>query len=84
MLGIVPPSPVNPISVKGIMSSAFRSWTQLVSGGINLIGTGSPEGIVDARLGQQYMDNTGATGSVLYIKRDEDVAGDTKKGWILV
>lgn len=46
-------------------------------------GTGSPEGVVSAKTGKQYIDTAGAPGSVLYVKQVDDVAGDTSKGWTL-
>lgn len=51
---------------------------------IPIRGTGSPEGVVQAEQFQKYIDTTGASGSIEYIKRDTDVAGDTSKGWIAV
>ena len=50
-----------------------------------IIGTGSPEGVVQAEQGSSYMDNTGTAGNIKYIKRDnDDGAGDKTIGWILV
>lgn len=49
-----------------------------------LVGTGSPEGVVEAAQTRKYMDDSGTAGAILYIKRDADVAGDRTKGWILV
>lgn len=44
-----------------------------------LTGSGSPEGVVSARQLRQYMDTvTGQT----YIKRVDDVGGDTTLGWV--
>jgi hypothetical protein len=44
-----------------------------------LSGTGSPDGVVSARKFRQYMDD--ATGQT-YIKRVDDVGGDTTLGWV--
>lgn len=49
-----------------------------------LTGSGSPEGVVEARRGRLYMDTSGTAGSILYAKRDDDIAGNRKEGWILV
>ena len=49
-----------------------------------IIGTGSPEGVVPAFQGASYMDDAGTAGSISYLKRDADIAGDQKLGWILV
>jgi hypothetical protein len=42
-------------------------------------GTGSPEGVITAEVGQRYMDTAGASESVLYIKQ----TGVGNTGWIL-
>ena len=47
-------------------------------------GSGSPEGVLRAGITKRYMDTAGTAGSILYIKRDADIAGDTTQGWILV
>ena len=59
----------------------FREiWTQSL-----IIGTGSPEGVVEAEIGASYMDDAGTAGAIKYIKRDaDDGAGDKTIGWILV
>ena len=46
----------------------------------NLIGTGSPEGVVEADPTRLYMDDAGSSGSVLYIKQ----TGTGNTGWIAV
>lgn len=49
-----------------------------------IIGTGSPEGVVPAEIGSSYMDDSGTAGNIMYLKRDDNVAGDKSQGWILV
>lgn len=49
-----------------------------------LEGSGSPEGVIEAKPRRLYMNTAGTAGSILYIKRDADISGDTKQGWILV
>lgn len=44
-----------------------------------LSGAGSPEGVVSARKFRQYMDD--ANGQT-YIKRVDDIGGDTTLGWV--
>lgn len=68
----------------GTMSDAFRLFTQKVSLNVALIGSGSPEGVIEARQYQVYIDSAGTTGSLLYIKRDPDISGDRSKGWVAV
>lgn len=49
-----------------------------------LVGEGSPEGVVEAEQTRLYMDSTGASGSILYIKSVGDVGGAKALGWIAV
>jgi len=49
-----------------------------------IVGTGSPEGVVEARISRLYMDTAGVAGAILYIKQVNDIAGNRKNGWILV
>lgn len=49
-----------------------------------LIGTGSPEGVVEAQQGQEYMDEEGLTGAVKYIKQLSDISGDRTQGWVAI
>ena len=49
-----------------------------------LEGSGSPEGVVEAKSRRLYMNTAGTAGSILYIKRDADIGGDRTQGWILV
>ena len=75
----------NPITEKGVMTQVMRVFTTQVTESGLLIGTGSPEGVVKANQGREYMDDAGTAGAILYIKRDpDDGLGDTSKGWILV
>ena len=75
----------NPITEKGVMTQVMRVFTTQVTESGLLIGTGSPEGVVKANQGREYMDDAGTAGAIKYIKRDpDDGSGDTSKGWILV
>ena len=68
----------------GLPADQFRLWLLQVQQLGLYIDTGSPEGNVEAEQGAMYMDDAGTAGSILYVKRDADVAGDKSKGWILV
>jgi len=76
----------NPVTnEKGIMTQNMRVFTTQVTESGLLIGTGSPEGVVKANQGREYMDDAGTASAIKYIKRDpDDGLGDTSKGWILV
>lgn len=62
----------------------FRAWVSGVTDLDIITGTGTPEGVVEAAQKRLYMDETGVSGSVLYIKRDADIGGDRTQGWIAV
>ena len=49
-----------------------------------IIGTGSPEGIYQARQGREYMDTDGIPGTIKYIKLLPDIGGDRSLGWSLL
>lgn len=49
-----------------------------------IIGTGSPEGVVEATVLREYMDLTGGAGAVKYIKRLADIGGNRKMGWVAI
>jgi len=69
---------------KGISTQQMRSWSAQVDRQLIITGTGSPEGVVGADVTAEYMDETGTTGNIKYIKRDSDIAGDKTLGWVLI
>jgi len=66
------------------VDEVFYNWVLNVTNFSVLTGSGSPEGVVEARPTRLYMDTAGTSGNILYIKRDADISGDRKMGWILV
>ena len=68
------------VNKDGFMLNNFRTWTQQMSRLSILEGEGSPEGVTPASPARMYMDITGATGSILYIKQ----TGTDNTGWVLV
>ena len=68
----------------GKMAQAFRTWTLEASLSIPIVGTGSPEGVVDARQFQLYIDSPGTAGAIEYRKMLSEIGGDRTQGWILV
>ena len=82
---IAPPEPTKAIvDQNGKMQNDFAIFALQVAKLEPFLGTGSPEGVLSANQGQFYIDTNGASGSVLYVKRDTDIGGDATKGWILV
>lgn len=87
-VNIITPESSRAITIEdSSMHELFRDWVTFMTNEANLrsikSGTGSPEGIVEGKASAEYMDVTGAPGSVQYIKKFDDVAGDKTKGWSL-
>jgi hypothetical protein len=68
----------------GKMAQAFRTWTLDASLSIPIVGSGSPEGVVEARQYQLYINSAGAAGAIEYRKMLPEIGGDRSKGWLLV
>ena len=70
------------------MQEVFRGWSSQITVEVNgmslIFGVGSTEDVVNASKGREYMDETGTPGNIKYIKKFSDIAGDQKKGWILI
>lgn len=72
------------VNDEGYPVQQFRTFLLQIQERGLIIGTGSPEGVVEAEQGAEYMDDTGTAGSIKYIKRDADISGNKSKGWILI
>jgi hypothetical protein len=81
---ITPPVPSQPITKEGMMVQSYMLWTQAVTKLQPIIGTGSPEGAVEADQYSFYIDSTGTTGSILWCKMLPLVGADRKMGWVLI
>lgn len=55
-----------------------------VTDSLKLLGSGSPEGVIFAAQYSEYIDQDASTGSILYIKMQAEIGGDTSKGWVKV
>lgn len=82
--------PVNPLNQiepvvdqLGRPNPRLKLFSEEVSTLFPIIGTGSPEGIYEAKAGRLYVDTAGASGSVLYVKKFDDISGNRKNGWSL-
>ena len=88
-VNIIPPDSNRPIILDdSSMQELFRDWSNFMTNEVNnrslLFGTGSPEGVVEAVKGREYMDENGTASTIKYIKQVDDVAGDKTLGWILI
>jgi hypothetical protein len=72
------------VDANGTMEQPFRQFTQEASLSIPIVGSGSPEGVVEARQYSLYLDDTGSAGSIQYRKMQPEIGGDRTRGWIAV
>ena len=72
------------VNEDGTMAQPFRQFTQDASLSIPIVGTGSPEGVVEARQYSLYINSAGTTGSIEYRKMLPNIGGDTTQGWVAV
>ena len=72
------------VEADGRMTQRFRSFMNDVYQQFVILGDGSPEGVVTAPLYSEYVDRTGSSGSIKYIKMTEQIAGDRSQGWVLL
>lgn len=72
------------VDQNGMNTQSMMIWMEQVTNLQIATGIGSPEGVLKALIGKEYMDTSGIAGAILYIKRDADIGGDTSQGWILV
>lgn len=63
-------------------SQVFRTWAQKVSNSVPIVGSGTPEGVLEAPQYSVYVDETTATAPTVYRKMLTDIGGDRSKGWI--
>lgn len=73
-----------PITNGGILTQEARSYFRVITERSLIIGEGPPEGLVEAEKGTTYMDELGTTGSIHYIKKQDEIDGDRASGWVLV
>lgn len=67
----------------GILTEEMRVYFDELAARVPSHGIGSPEGVVDGRIGATYYDLDASAGSRHYIKINADISGDTTQGWEL-
>lgn len=67
------------VDENGIPTQKLQIFSEEVARFEILSGVGSPNGVVSARMKRLYMEEL--TGQ-LYIKRVNDIGGDTTMGWV--
>jgi len=69
----------------GKMTAQVRRWVEAVTNFQIIESTGSPEGVLSAKANREYRDTSATNpGTDKYIKRFDEVGGDTTLGWVLV
>ena len=68
----------------GVATKEMRLWSLQITSRAVILGSGSPESIVEARIGREYSDIDGTTGSIKYFKKLDNIDGDKSRGWILM
>lgn len=81
---IVRPASEVIVDEEGRPTVKFFQWLGLVTDLEPLSGIGSPEGVLEARSKRIYFDLNGTTGSIAYIKLQDDIIGDRTQGWELI
>ncbi len=80
---ILAPQRSTPIVDKsGYMNDEFQRWVLQITRTDLMIGDGSPEGVFEGTIGQEYMDRTPGATPVKYIKQLPDINGYRNKGWV--
>lgn len=69
------------VNADGTMTDTFRGFLLKVDRYLPILGSGSPEGVVDAPLHSVYVDVTSTSAPIDYRKMQADIGGDTKQGW---
>lgn len=72
------------VTSTGHANAGFKTFLLEVYNRGLIVGSGSPEGVVEAPQWSEYADETGTAGNIKYIKKDADIAGDKTKGWVLI
>jgi hypothetical protein len=69
------------VDKQGVATDIFRFW---LNSREPLTGAGSPESVVTASQFTFYINTSGTTGTLLYIKMLPEISGDKSRGWVAV
>lgn len=79
---IPPPDASTPIvDENGVMLDNFARWVLQITNNDLIVGSGSPESVIEATVGRRYLNDTGTTNTLFYIKKLADIGGDASQGW---
>lgn len=72
----------NPIvEANGTMTQLFREWALQQANALVHVGTGSPEGVLEAPQYSLYLDESNPAAPVQYRKMLPEIAGNRDEGW---
>jgi hypothetical protein len=66
-----------------LLNTEGRTAFEQIESRIAITGSGNPEGVVQSVTGGVYYDLLGSTGSIIYVKMVDSIAGDKTTGWVL-
>ena len=72
------------IEADGTMSQVFRSWSIAVTNAMPMVGTGSPEGVIEALQYSLYIDEAIPLTPVQYRKMLPEIGGNRRLGWAAI
>ena len=76
--------PTLPVQRDNILSNQFKIFLREVYNRGLIIGSGSPDSVIEAEQGQEYLDEDGLAGSIKWIKQKADIGGDRTQGWVAI
>ena len=68
----------------GTLTLQSRTYFRQITERAVIVGSGSPDGVVEATQGATYIDEDASLGSVFYVKQKQNVGGDNSLGWALI
>lgn len=84
MTKIIAPVSIRPfVDESGLLTEEQRVYFDTLANRIPQFGNGSPENKVSANLGATYYDLDAPQGSRTYLKLQDAIDGDDKRGWQL-
>jgi len=72
------------VDADGTASQVFRTWAIQASNNVPIVGTGSPEGVVEAPQYSLYIDESVPLTPVQYRKMLPQIANDRTQGWAII
>lgn len=68
----------------GYLTDLSFNWHLNVTNLDMLVGTGSPDGVIQAKQKRLYLQTDGAPRNILWVKVVDSIGGDRSLGWQLV